>query len=314
MNAESPLSTAYIAATNRIQQSLTENGPRDETTSQQSFISTNEHRGVYSKVKANPSLAEQFQDLDIDEDELIMQTHDIQDEFNTLFTRIRMFLVRQDVTVDDMILYLERVPGYTHISLFHAEIHNLREASNLTDVFRIAGKHCSWFNHSFLGSVIRTFCRDSEEIRKAHQEYLTHFEKYCNYRVKQCPLKNGLGHGRERCETIIMKVDRKWEEILIKELKEVTFNLARIIDVPRHTLYLCSVENGCVKLTFLVPNYIPDAVFPLTPKQETGMRDMGVIDLQCGTYHFPCQVAHSCKTLYCLASNRMLACLKSAVE
>ena len=217
MNAESSLSTIDIAATNRIQQSSTENGtvsPRDETTSQQSLISTNEYRGVYSKFKANPPLAEQFQDLDIDEDELIRQTHDIQDEFNTLFTRIRMFLVRQDVTVDDLVLYLEGVPGYSRISLFHAEICNLRKANNFTDVFRIAGKHCSWFNHSFLSSVIRTFCRDSKEIKKAHQEYLTHLEKYCNYRVKQCPLMNGLGHGREGCETLIMKVDRKWDEKL----------------------------------------------------------------------------------------------------
>ena len=70
MNAESSLSTTDKTATNRIQQSSAENGTvglRDETTSQQSFISTNEYRGVYSKVKANPPLAEQFQDLDIDE-------------------------------------------------------------------------------------------------------------------------------------------------------------------------------------------------------------------------------------------------------
>ena len=79
----------------------------------------------------------------------------------------------------------------------------------------------------------------------------------------------------------------------VKKLTEVKFNLARIIDVPEHTLYLCCVENGCVQLMFLVPSYIPDAVFPLTPKQETDMRDMGVIDFQCGTYHFFCQVAHS---------------------
>ena len=55
-----------------------------------------------------------------------------------------------------------------------------------------------------------------------------------------------------------MKVDRKWEEFRIEELEEVIFNLACILKVSRHTLHLCSVGNGCVQLTLLVPNNIPD--------------------------------------------------------
>ena len=79
---------------------------------------------------------------------------------------------------------------------------------------------------------------------------------------------------------MILKVDRNWDDIRIEQIEEVVFNLACILKVPRHTLHLCSIENGCVQLTFLVPNCILDLVFHPTTEQETAARELGVIDLQ----------------------------------
>ena len=52
---------------------------------------------------------------------------------------------------------------------------------------------------------------------------------------------------------MVVKIDRKWEEIQIEQL-EVVFDIACIQKVSRHTLHLCSVENGCVQMTLLVPS------------------------------------------------------------
>jgi len=288
--ASPPSATTTIENTKGTRTANGAAGTGDETILPQDLIARDAPIGMYSKVKADPPLGEWFQGLDVDEDRLIEQTHDIQDEFNILFTRVRMLLVRQKVTVDDLVFYLERVPGYTHMSLFHTEISDLRQASNLAEVFRIAGNHCSWFNHSFLSGVIETFCRDSKEIKKAYQKYRVHLQKYCKHRVKKCPIKNGFGYGGKKDEKMIMKVDRMWDKIRIEQLEEAVFNLARILDVPRHTLHLCCAEKGCVQLILLVPNYIPDAVFPLTTEQEAAMRKMRVMELQCGTYRFSYQV------------------------
>ena len=97
---------------------------------------------------------------------------------------------------------------------------------------------------------------------------------------------------------MIMKIDRKWEDIQVQELEEVVSNLARILNIQRHALHLRCVENGCVQLILMVPSYIPDAVFPLTTEQETAMKEMGVLDLQCGTYHFSCQVIQKSQILH----------------
>ena len=243
---------------------------------------------MYSKVIADLPVTEKSKGL---EHKLFLETYDIQNEFNTLFTKVRLFFNTKGIGMDDFVLYLEKVPGYTTaMPLFSTKIPDLRRASNLTDIFRIVADHCSWFNHSFLDNVIETFCSDNREITKAYKKYRAHLHRYCKNRVKELPPKSRFGHGGRNDKQMFIKVDKKWEEIRLEQLEEVVTNLARIMKVSRPTLQLSSAEIGCVQLTFLVPSYIRDAVFPLTTEQEVSMRKMGVIDLQCGTYHFSYQV------------------------
>ena len=257
----------------------------DETTSQQSPC--NGHIGIYSKVKADPL---HIQGLDVHDDELIFETRDIQGEFNSLFTKVHIFLENKEINVDTFVLFLENVPGYGGKSLFDAETSDLREAMNLTCVFRIVRKHCSWFNHLFLNDIIKTYCEGNKQLEKAYRDYCNQLQRYCKHRVKMCPLKNGFGFRGKKEKKMVVKVDREWEVIQIQQLEEVVFSIARILKVRRELLKLVCAENGCVLLTLLVPSYILDALFPLTTEQEKAMREMGVLDLHCGTYHFSCQV------------------------
>ena len=252
----------------------------------------NAHRGIYTKVKADPP---HIQGRDVDEDELVFETRDIQGEFNNLFTKVHIFLENTGVTVDAFVLFLENVPGYGGKPLFDAEISDLHEAVNLTSVFRIVRKHCSWFNYKFLSDIIKTYCEGSK-LEKAHRDYCTQLQRYCKHRVKMCPLKNGFGFRGKKEKKMIVKVDREWEVIQIQQLDEVVYSLARILKVRRDILKLVCAENGCVLLTLLVPSYIPDVLFPLTTEQGTAMREIGVLDLLCGTYHFSCQVLSSLRS------------------
>ena len=255
---------------------------------------------MYRKVKADPPLAEQLQNLhEVDrdklkaEDNLIRETHNIRGEFHVLFTNIRRFLASRGVTVKDFVSFLKEVPGYGRKSLLDNKmILKLSEAPDLIDVFDTVRNHCSWFNHSLLSLIIDVYCKDSKGIKKACKKYRIHLQKYCKHRVKKCPFINGFGRGGEEDKELIVKVDKEWEKIRIEQLEEVVFNIAGILEVSRHTLHLCSVEHGCVQLTLLVPNHISDAVFPLTTEQEAAMKEIDVTDLQCGGYHFSCQVCN----------------------
>ena len=248
---------------------------------------TSEHN-VYSRVRSDPPLTGRFQGL---EDELMAETLAIRSKFNILFTRVRRFLMDKGVSVKDFMLFLKKMPGYPTKSLPAIELSTLCKSSDLIDVFDTISEYCSWFNHSFLGDIIDAYCRNDEDIRKAHQDFCTCLRTYCEHRVKKIPLKNGFGVRRRKgCAAMILKVDREWKDIQLEQLEEVILSLADILKVPRHNLHLHSIEDGCVQLSLTVPSYIPDEVFPLTAEQEAAVVEIGVTDLQCGSYHFFQQV------------------------
>ena len=177
--------------------------------------------------------------------------------------------------------------GYASQSLFYAVFPEFDKALDLIDVFEILRNYCSWFNHSVLDKIIKAFCEDSKRMQRAYQNFRTKLEKYCRNRCKKCPCKNGYGHERKADKArMVVKVDRKWRYIRLDHVEEILFNLARILGVPRSTLYLYTVDKGCAQLTLLTPSYIPDALFPLTTEQEVSIAKMGVTFLHSENYLF----------------------------
>jgi len=265
-----------------------------ETTSQQNLETSSKKEGLYSLIKNKKGLYEELRDHGNDEEELLYdQTREIQREFNSLFTKVIRNLVSQGVNPREFIQFLKREPG----SLFEVESSKLQEvADDLFAIIDIVEDYCSWLNHSLLGQIIEIFCEGNKHIKNAHKEYYAHLQKYCRHRLRNFRRRNIFTSRRKNGAKMLVKVDKMWDSIEIKHLEEVVYNIAQILKVKRYLLDLSSVEQGCVQLTLLVPICIADAVFPLTAEQEAYMKEIGVTDLQCGSYHFPhkvCNKTHS---------------------
>ena len=242
---------------------------------------------IYSEIEAHHHLPEEFECFQTDEDVLIHKTHDIKLDFTVLFTQLRIFLKNKGVAVKCFVSFLKTLEGYSTKSLFYAAFPELDKASDLIDVFEVVGRYCSWFNHSVIYSIIKVYCKDSKELKIAYHDFRRNLERYCRNRCKKCPLKNGYGRERESDKArIVVKVDRHWSHIRLYHLEEILFNIARILDIPKRTLYLYTVDKGCVQLTLLIPSYIPDALFPLTAEKGVAMMKMGVTFLHCENYLF----------------------------
>ena len=221
------------------------------------------------------------------------ETIKIQREFNVLFTRVRRFLMEKRVTVRDFVFFLRNVPGYPMKVLPESEISTPCQSLDLIEVFKTVHKNCSWFNHLLLSQIIDAYCGNDEKLRQSYERFCAHLRMYCKARIKKFPFKIWFGVIRKGCALMVLKVDREWESIQIEQLEEVILNLACILKVRRHTLHLYSIENGCVQLTLTIPSYISEELFPLTTEEEMNLMEMGVTDLQCGSYHFSQQVTHS---------------------
>ena len=269
-------------------------GATKQITSQQG------HKGLYSRVKTYPPLAEPCQGHDIDEDELSDETYHIQSEFNKLYNKVLRCLLNKRVAVEHFVHFLSKVRAHSRKTLFDVKSSGLYNLPDLIAVFETVDleAHCSWFNHSLLGEIIEVFCEDKKELMKAHKMYCAQLQKYCKLRVKEFPIKKKFGRGGKRdkeMKDMILKVDRKWEEIRIEHLEEVVCIIARILNVKRHALHLRCVENGCVQLTLQIPRNISEEVFKINPDQEVAMKEIGVTN-----YHFPCQVCHRLGFFLCL--------------
>jgi len=235
-------------------------------------------------------MAAPFQGYDVDEDKLSDETYNIQSEFNILFHKVLGFLVNKRVTVRHFVQFLRDVRGHSRKSLFDIKGLKLYDLPDLIAVFDTVDlkAHCSWFNHALVGDIIKVYCEDKKELIKAH-------EKYCELRVKKFPIKKKFGDGGKKNKEMILKVDRKWDEIRIEQLEEVVYIVARILNVNRRDLHLRCVENGCVQLTLVIPSNISDEVFQAAHEQEVALKEMGVTD-----YQFPCQVFHRLDFYLCL--------------
>jgi len=227
--------------------------------------------------------------VSIYEPDLELETHDLRRKFNVLFNKVRRSLERQGVSVDDFVSFLKGVPADTagEQSLFSAEFPGLYQKLTLTSVFEVIRDYTSWFNYSFISDIIDTYCESDVSIKKTLQEFQQMLQKYCKHRVYKCSLRNGFGFGRRRaCADMVLKIDKEWKIIRVEKLQEVASNLARILKVHSRSLYLRSVRNGCVQLTFIVSSILAAAIFPLSPEQEAQLMEISAILLRCGDHQF----------------------------
>ena len=86
-----------------------------------------------------------------------------------------------------------------------------------------------------------------------------------------------------------MKIDSTNYKKIV-ELKLFECLLSKVLKVHMHELKLCSVKDGCIEMIFLIPIFVQEAIFPLSTEQEATLKELGVIKLLCGDYHFPRQV------------------------
>ena len=220
-------------------------------------------------------------------------------------------------------------PVYTDAktSLFNKQVEDIRKKTTLDDVFCILSDYYSWFNYDLIENLIETFCAESEDVKKALQEFKKNFSKYSERRVfvivpraESSDTESGVrdrivhfsecGTDRKRdVKKFIMKVDKRWNTITVKMLRRIRKTVAGILKVKKHTLHLQSVEDGCFQMTFLIPEFVAATVFPLQfpTEQEPALLEAGVIELHCDGFDLqlstPTKKSQDSEPVVCLLVN-----------
>ena len=173
---------------------------------------------------------------------------------------------------------------------------DLQTASTVSEIFWLLRDNLSFFNYHILEHMITVL--GTEEDNDNLRRYKKQFEQYAKRRMYEC-----LPQFGPICETgyadVFVKVDSHYEMYTVIEVEILRCQFSEILHVSSQgVLRLCRVEKGCFQLTFQVPLFVQQAVFPLSSKQERELAGKGVIRLVCDEYQFIWKV-WICFSSYC---------------
>ena len=186
---------------------------------------------------------------------------------------------KRSVPLDDLVENVMALEAFDPV--FNKE---LKAAGTITGIFMVLNSYFSFFNYRILEHIIKEL--GVEEDKSRLQTYKVHFNEYAKRRIFECPSEFGpvsdAGHA-----DIIVKLDLEYENFRVADIELFCHKLSEIVHISSQgILCLCRINKGCFELTFQVPSFVQQKIFPLSREQEMALEEEGVIKLKCGEYHF----------------------------
>ena len=200
-------------------------------------------------------------------------------KFQTLVSATIKSFKERCVPLDDLVSSVMALRAFDPV--FNKE---LKAAGTITGIFMVLNNYFSFFNYHILEHIIEEL--GIEEDKSRLQTYKEHFNQYAKRRIFECPSEFGpvsdAGHA-----DIIVKLDIEYEKFTVADIELFCHKLSKIVHVSSQgILCLCRMDKGCFELTFQVPSFVQQNIFPLSREQEMALEDEDVIKLKCGKYHF----------------------------
>lgn len=217
------------------------------------------------------------------EGRLINEFQSINCKFSSMKSSLCQSLIDQKVSIKRLARVLADL-GAFHSSkpykpLLQDRLDDIINAEDIDTVFFIICDYSSFINFSLIEHVAAELGTEKDKIRV--QEYQSELENYCRRNIFECPSYHTPDSNQIE---LVVKVDSSIEAFSLKHQLSFQSRLADVIKVAKYTLQLCSVEKGCIELTYQIPRFVKEAIFPLKEQQCGQLQKMRVISLSCGCY------------------------------
>ena len=227
---------------------------------------------------------------------LINDTKDIMVSFHKLLSSFYDSLTARKVKVRQLVTHLKIIKAFDPVSKNpptplvqeHSEL--LASVTDIEGVIEVIEIYSSFFNYEVLEHMIEHDGSDGDKEKM--QNYIKEFEQYSRRRIYECPSNMGCSEKKAH-KDMIMKLNSKYDTYTLSSIQNFRIQLAKLFHISPETLHLCKIEDGCIRLTFQIPNFVYKAIFPLSVEQEKALLELGVVKLTCSDYYFPrqdCQV------------------------
>ena len=211
-------------------------------------------------------------------------TNNMRNKFAKLVLVISKSLKKKKVTVGEFTLYLSTIEAVDAVCTTVVEARLLfnrdtieefdRQCHDIEDVLKSLKGYYSWFNFCLIKDIAKTFCEHDDEVTKQIKTYKDYMKIYCQKRLCKLP-EDSLPLTKDT-EIRVFKIDKEWNTMRISQIKPVKRIICRVLKLKKVTLRLRSASNGCVELTFDIPQHIADIVFPLSACQVSELNENGI--------------------------------------
>ena len=168
----------------------------------------------------------------------------------------------------------------------------IKDAKSVSDIFIILSGYWNYLSYEVLMHIIE--CFGTSDDKKRLKTYEEDLENFCKRRIFEL-LENGSDTDdlqKQKQAKFVVKLDVR-EDITYKEVFQIRLRIAKILCVNLAAFVIKHVDVGCVQLTFLIPKFVAQEIFPLSHKQASALsKDASVIRLECGDYVF--EVMENC--------------------
>ena len=227
--------------------------------------------------------------LDDDEENMKLQ-------FGLMVTRTRDSVEKQTTVAKfaGSILALgayDPAPEVQDRSLLHEHREEIKSAKTISDIFIILSAYWNYLNYEIMKYIIELY-GTREDIERL-KDYNTKLHNFCKRRIFELPESNSeMGNVQnEKQVKVVIKLDVQ-ENVTCKEVLQIRRRIAKILCINVAALIISQMDIGCVQLTFLIPKFVAQKVFPLSCEQTSALfQDASVIWLECGCYS--CEVSKS---------------------
>ena len=140
----------------------------------------------------------------------------------------------------------------------------LKCSKTVDAAFIILRRHMSFFNFELLQHTIN--CEDlcTNNDRKRMEEYCSKFDKFCRRKVFEVPPDiYGQSRSDGKRKSFVVLMTRHEEEQNLVCVRTAKHKIATILKLKSSTLHLHRIDEGSLILTFSVPEFVAQFLFPL---------------------------------------------------
>ena len=219
------------------------------------------------------------------------------ESFGRMFNSLFQSLSDRDISIKKIVANLKAFGAFSPVykgenqPLLRDELYADRldlARADIDDIKLIILDYCSFFNYRLVSSLVASLGTTDDKIQ--FEKYEAEFKEYARRRIYECPSEFGKLNNTNAILTI--KLDSHYEQCSLNQLKLLETDFCKILNTSN--MNLCHVTSGCMQLTFQLPWFVQNEVFPLSQEQEEKLAELHVHRVICGYYHFTVTVHTMC--------------------